>query len=1022
MCRAAVHAPEFPSGVAFSRTPVSARVLGGAGTTALYVVLLWAPLAWGAYRDWPLAIAQLLTLAGSTLWILRMVGEKRLEWRRTALDLPLGVLIVLVLVQLALGNRPLVDWALAPPLANPELPAELPRVLWTLGTVSPAQTARTFRLFLTYVAVYVLVVNLVRTRRQLDRLVRTLVLLGGSLAFLGLLDYLSGEAWLLRWRDHPSTGRLAGTFVNPDHFAAWLSMLVSLGLGHVLAARGSRAIPGSLRVLVGSREGREQALRQALPFVGIVVMALALVFTLSRAGVLSLLVTLGALLALQAALGRTRWSLVLVGALLAITLSYGAWIGFTPFLERLRVDSDGSRWILILTTLPMLASFPVLGVGLGAYREVYFRYQPLALEPGRLFVPFAHNDLLQIVVETGFVGAALLCFTVWRVAADLLAAHVFGRGRCSVGGGDGDGARRGDPFSVSIALGALGAVFALLVHSVFDFAARIPANGFLGAACLGIATVALHTRFTAGGERLLTAVRARPLGSGRLGPWAVGASAVGLALALVPWLVRPALVETRLQAVPGEGALARIDRVLALDPLEARALEVRAKLRASAALEVWNTGRGSEGRILRSWEARRRDARAFLTAAVADLRTALSATPTNPFLHEILADVHATTATVDPASAAVEVPAALASLRRAIALAPENPYLYRSLALLALSQGEPRLDLALGAARDALRRNPALLPDLVDPFLSVKLTAAQWVALVPASALDELELGAVLEQSGLPREARQVYRRAAELAPPGEGVLIRWMLGRLLTREGDHDNALAELDAAIRQDPDNPELELARAAALAGRGDAAALDAHRAAVLKAEARAPREAADPFPFQVAEPRARSVASRALGSGAALGAVRYRRAAAQYLLDRKLWAQAAREWERVLAEDPRDARAHFGLATALDEVGARDRALEAYRKAVSLDGRSVALRLRLARALWETDQYYQAMNEWRAVIGADPGNVEARLALAGAYLRVGERVEAFREYQRVLQMEPDQPEARRAIARLGKVSGG
>ncbi|PYO59043.1 MAG: hypothetical protein DMD83_00890, partial [Candidatus Rokuibacteriota bacterium] len=78
----------------------------------------------------------------------------------------------------------------------------------------------------------------------------------------------------------------------------------------------------------------------------------------------------------------------------------------------------------------------------------------------------------------------------------------------------------------------------------------------------------------------------------RQGPWLVGASAVALALALVPWLVRPALVEARLQAVPGQGALGRVDRVLALDPLDARALEVRAKLRVAAALEVWNTGRG----------------------------------------------------------------------------------------------------------------------------------------------------------------------------------------------------------------------------------------------------------------------------------------------------------------------------------------------------------------------------------------------------------------------------------------------
>jgi tetratricopeptide (TPR) repeat protein/O-antigen ligase len=997
---------------------VSARVLQQASAATFYTLLIWSPLAWGAYRDWPLAVAELLALASLLLWILGMIVGRRLELRRTALDFPLCLFIVLVLVQLVLGNRPLAHWALAPPAINPELPVELPRVIWSLGTVSPAQTVRTFRLFLTYVAVYVLVVNLVRTRRQLHRLVETLVLLGGALAFLGLLDYLAGEAWLLSWRDHPSTGRLAGTFVNPDHFAAWLSMLVSLGLGYLLAARGWRANPGSLRALLGSREGRERALRRALPFVGIAVMAIALVFTLSRAGVLSLLLTLGAILALEGALGRTRGSLVLVGILLAVTLGYGAWIGFEPFLDRLSQSTYGSRWILTSTTLPMLASFPLLGVGLGAYREIYFRYQPLALAPGRLFVPFAHNDLLQIVVETGFVGAALLCFTVWRVGADLLAAHFFGRGRCPVGGGEEEGARRGDPFSVSIALGALGSVFALLVHSAFDFAARIPANGILGATCLGIATVALHTRFTSGGERLLTTVRVRSLGTGRLGPAVLGASAVALALALVPWLVRPPLVEARLRAVPGDGALGRVDRVLALDPGEARALEVRAKLRAAAALGVWNTGRDREGRILRSWEERRPEARTLLAGAVTDLRMALSLTPTNPFLHEVLGEIHGTTAMIDPAAAPAEVPAALTSFHRAIALAPENPFFYRSLAALAL--GQQRLELALGAARDAIRRDPTLLADLVDEFLAANLSDTRWVALAPDSALDQLELGALLEQNGLVGGARQAYRRAAELAPPDEAPFVHWMLGRLLTRQGDYRGALFELDGAISQDPDNPELELARALALARRGDPAALDAHRAAVFKAEARVRRHVDDDaLPFKLTAPRARALASRALGPGA-LGALRYRHALAEYLLDRKLWQQAVREWELVLAEDPRDAQAQFGRGTALHELGDRDQALEAYRKAVSLDGRSAAFRFGLAGALWETDQYYQAMSEWRAVIARDPGNVRARLALAGAYLKVGERIEAFREYQRILQMEPDQPEARRAIARLGKMS--
>ncbi|MFZ1059504.1 MAG: hypothetical protein WAP47_09970, partial [Candidatus Rokuibacteriota bacterium] len=297
--------------------------LGQLPLAVLYALLLWPPLASGAYRGWPLAITHLLALVGLLLWILRMSAERRLEWRRTSLDVPLALLIALVLVQLALGNRPLVTWALALPTADPTLPVALVTPFWRLGTIAPPHTARSLLLFLTYAATYVLVVNLIRTRQQLDRLVRTLLLLGGLLAFLGLLEYLAGEAWLLRWRQDPFTrGRLAGTFANPDHFAAWLAMLVCLGLGYLAARRRPRGEDASFAGLVRSRAGREQVLRRYLPVVGIGVMALALVFTLSRGGVLSLLLALAVLLIFLGALGRTRWSLVVVGVLLAVTLGY----------------------------------------------------------------------------------------------------------------------------------------------------------------------------------------------------------------------------------------------------------------------------------------------------------------------------------------------------------------------------------------------------------------------------------------------------------------------------------------------------------------------------------------------------------------------------------------------------------------------------------------------------------------------------------------------------------------------------
>lgn len=991
-------------------------LLDPASLAALYAVVLWAPLASGAYRGWPLAITELLTLGGLTLWVLAMARARRLEWRRTALDLPLALLLALVLLQLVLGNGPLVAWALAPAVGEPDAPAALPTLL-LLGTVSPAQTARSLRLFLTYAGVYVLVVNLIRTRVRLDRLLQTLLALGGGVSFLGLLDYLTGETWFLGWRDHAPSGRLTGTFVNPDHFAAWLAMLICLGIGYVLA----RSRPGTAdrpsRAPLRSRLGREQVIRRYLPMVGIAVMTLALLFTLSRGGVVSLLFALAVLLLLEGARGRARVSLVLVGILLAVTVGYGVWIGLDPLLARLRSDQYGGRFTQLLSTLAMLRAFPLLGVGLGAYRDIYFRYQPPELLPGKVYLPFAHNDLVQLVVELGLVGLSICLFAAWRVGGDLVGAHLLGRGRCPVGGGEAEGARRSDGWSVGIGLGATAGVVALLAHSAFDFGARIPANGVLAAACLGIATVALHTRF-GGGERLLTVVRRLPLGSGRLRPAAVGGATVLLALAAIPPIVRAPLVEARLGAA-GSAAVG-VERAVALAPGDAEARWARARRRIALARQIWDSGLTADGHVLVSWAERRREARALFDGAAEDLRIALATRPSDPFLHEALGWAHGGAAAIDDGDPRTRVAAALTALGRAIALQPGNPYLYRSLMALALGQREPLVPVALLAARRAIERDSSLLPDLVDRLLPLGLGPAQWAELVPDSAPDRLELATLLDKAGLRSAAEHEYRRAAALLAPGADALPRWALARTLSRRGDPAAALVELDSALRHDPDNPELHLARAEALAARQDARALDAYRAALASAETRAAKPGADPLPFRAEGERARAFIENALGEGGR-GVVRYRRALAEILTERALWVQAVREWDAVLVASPRDAGAHFSRGKALDGLGRQSEALEAYRRAVALDGGSVPFRMGLAQSLWESEQYYQATNEWQAVLASAPGNVEARLALGKAYLTTGDRLRAWREYQRVLQLAPDNLEARRGLGRLGAMPG-
>ena len=291
--------------------------------------------------------------------------------------------------------------------------------------------------------------------------------------------------------------------------------------------------------------------------------------------------------------------------------------------------------------------------------------------------------------------------------------------------------------------------------------------------------------------------------------------------------------------------------------------------------------------------------------------------------------------------------------------------------------------------------------------------------MVPESALDRADLGALFEDRGLPSEAAYAYQHAIEIASAGQASLGRWMLTRLLLRQERYREALGEVEVALARDPDNPELHLARAQALAALGDPAALDAYRLAVLKAGVQAGQPAADQQPFGFLPPRGRALVSRALQEQT--GPVRYHRALAQYLTDRRLWNQALAEWEAVLAEVPRDAEAHFSRGIVLDGLGTAGPGAAG----LSTGGGSRRGPERLppaARPAPLGDRAVLPGDERVAgVLGQDPGNLEARLGLARAAVKAGDRREAAQEYARILQIVPDQPEARRELARLGRAPG-
>ncbi len=313
--------------------------------------------------------------------------------------------------------------------------------------------------FLLSLGLFFLVVrNLCTERKTLKRVVFVMIGIGLLEAVYGLIQALvpsMGVLWVDYIQDYMGTAR--GTFINRNSFAAFIGMIWPLALGITLAMTGRVY---SLKEVLAS----DRLNRQALMAMGIIVFLLALIFSRSRAGIVSGLVgflafSILARTGMKALALHTR---VLMGGVILLLCIYTMTIGVGPIMQRfLTLGADsGSRMDIWRDSLPIINDHP-LGVGLGNYENVFQVYnQSLTSEKT---VIHAHNDYLQFLIETGWIGffAIMIGFFIFLGKSARRIRHLdFKR----------------DPLRFYLAVGAFSGLISMTVHSLFDFNLQIPAN------------------------------------------------------------------------------------------------------------------------------------------------------------------------------------------------------------------------------------------------------------------------------------------------------------------------------------------------------------------------------------------------------------------------------------------------------------------------------------------------------------------------------------------------------------------
>ena len=304
---------------------------------------------------------------------------------------------------------------------------------------------------------HIVVKDLCKDRKMLKHLVSVMIGIGLLEAVYGLIQALVPSMGVL-WVDyvHDYMGNARGTFINRNHFAGFVEMIWPLILGYTIAMTDQGH---SLKKSLAS----DLLNRQALMALGIVVMLLSLLLSHSRAGIAGGLIGLMTFWYMARPKIRriTLSNWLLMGGIVIVLFIYCLTIGVGPIFERfLSIDDSNSRIEIWRDSLLILKDHP-LGIGLRNYETVFQVYNQSSVSDR--MVTYAHNDYLQLLIETGWIGF----FT-------LLGGFIFFIGKSF------RLIRRldaiGDPIRFFLAVGAFSGLISLAFHSFFDFNLQIPAN------------------------------------------------------------------------------------------------------------------------------------------------------------------------------------------------------------------------------------------------------------------------------------------------------------------------------------------------------------------------------------------------------------------------------------------------------------------------------------------------------------------------------------------------------------------
>ena len=373
---------------------------------------MFAVLAFGAVDEWSTFTFEAGAAALFLIWAGKQLVSRQVKISKNSLYLPTLLFFGLILAQIALRRS-------------------------AYGYVTKYEALQ----YAAYGIVLLIAAESVRAEDTRRIFALAMIVFGTLYAFFALAQELTSNGkifWIHSPRFH---GTIYGSYVNRDHYAGLMEMLVPiplvLAVGHVLKG-GERALVGFCAVLMATTIFLSGSRGGMIAFVLETVLFAALTFGRRRSP--------------RAALGSV--------AVCVLILAFLTFLGKVQVLGRLGDLGPDIRLDMAKDSLRMFYHRPVLGWGLGTFPTVYPRYRSFY---SNLFINEAHNDYAQLLVEAGLLGFGLM---LWFLA------QVYRHGLPT--------SRRWEfKWDGALSLAALLGCTGILVHSFVDFNLQIPANAAL---------------------------------------------------------------------------------------------------------------------------------------------------------------------------------------------------------------------------------------------------------------------------------------------------------------------------------------------------------------------------------------------------------------------------------------------------------------------------------------------------------------------------------------------------------------